>query len=103
MSKPNESITIRILDRELQITCSDEEHEHLLSAARFLDLRLRDARDRGPSLSLEKLAIMTALNISDNLLKAEQELKHRSQNVDDRIEQLTDRVSRHLDGCDAGR
>ncbi len=97
MPKQSEPISIRILDRDFQINCSEEERENLLDAARFLDLRLRDARDHGPNLSLEKLAIMTALNISDSLLKTQQELKQRSENVDDRLNNLTDRLSRHLD------
>jgi len=97
MPKQAEPISIRILDREFRINCEEEERENLMNAARYLDLRLRDARDQGPNLSLEKLAIMTALNISDTMLKAQQELKLRSENVDDRLNTLTDRLSRHLD------
>ncbi len=97
MSKPIEPTVVRILDREFRINCSEEEREDLLDAARFLDLRLRDARDRGPNLSMEKLSIMTALNISDSLLKAERELKTRSEQIDGRLGMLTDKLSRHLD------
>lgn len=101
MPTQREPTNVRILDREFQINCSEEERDDLLDAARFLDLRLRDARDRGPSLNMEKLAIMTALNISDSLLKAERELQQRSEQVDDRLNQLTDRLSRQLDAGDA--
>ncbi len=97
MPKQSEPTSIRILDREFRINCSEDERESLLDAARYLDLRLRDARDHGPNLSLDKLTIMTALNISDSLLKAQSELKLRSENVDDRLHNLTDRLSRHLD------
>ncbi len=98
-----EPISVRILDREFRVNCTPEERDSLMDAARFLDLRLRDARDRGPNLSLDKLAIMTALNISDSLLKAEQELSLRSEQVDERLNHLTDRLSRHLDARGAER
>lgn len=103
MPKQSEPISVRILDREFRINCSEEERDDLLDAARFLDLRLRDARDRGPNLNMEKLAIMTALNISDSLLKAERELAQRSEQVDQRLDLLTDRLSRHLDAGAAER
>ena len=98
-AQPIEPLTIRLLDRDFQINCPPEEHEGLLNAARFLDLRLRDARDHGPSLSMEKLAIMTALNLSDGLLTAQADLKAREDNVDKRLATLTEQLSRQLDGA----
>lgn len=97
-AQPAEPLTIRLLDRDFQINCPPEERDGLLEAAHFLDLRLRDARDHGPSLSMEKLAIMAALNLSDNLLKAQSALKTREDSVDKPLAGLTERLARQLDG-----
>lgn len=97
MSHDRQPMTVRVLDREFTINCEPHEREQLLDAARYLDLRMRDARDHGPSLSYEKIAVMSALNICDLLLQQQRELGEREQHIDQRVAALTDKLQRELE------
>ncbi len=43
-------------------------------------------------MALERIAVMTALNLSDELLKLQKHEKHRQENVDNRIRMLADEL-----------
>jgi cell division protein ZapA (FtsZ GTPase activity inhibitor) len=49
-------------------------------------------------MALERIAVMTALNLSDELLKLQKNEKHRQDHVDSRIRMLADELAEALDG-----
>ena len=49
-------------------------------------------------MALERIAVMTALNLSDELLKLKRIEKHRQENVDSRIRLLVNELDDALDG-----
>ncbi|MGA7750324.1 MAG: cell division protein ZapA [Gallionella sp.] len=59
---------IKILDRDLRIACPEEERSELLDAVAYLDKRMREIRDAGKIASVERIALMAALNITHELL-----------------------------------
>jgi len=63
-------INITILDREFTVSCTDEERPALISAVNFLDRKMRDIRDNGNFIGIERIAIMAALNLSHELLNS---------------------------------
>ena len=68
MSEKIKTLEVKILDRELRIACPDEEREELLDAVAYLDKRMREIRDTGKIVSVERIAMMAALNIAHELL-----------------------------------
>ena len=68
MSGKTKTLEIKILDRELRIACPDEERGELLDAVAYLDKRMREIRDAGKIVSVERIALMAALNITHELL-----------------------------------
>ena len=64
----SEPVAISILDREVLIACTPEEKANLLEAARYLDAKMRDMRSSARSATLDRIAILAALNISHELL-----------------------------------
>lgn len=88
----SEPISVDILDREYQFACAASEREALKAAAVFLDERMREIKNAGRLMALERIAVMTALNLSDELLKLQKIEKHRQQNVDSRIRLLVDEL-----------
>jgi cell division protein ZapA len=62
------TLEIKILDRELRIACPEEERGELLDAVAYLDKRMREIRDVGKIASVERIALMAALNITHELL-----------------------------------
>lgn len=89
-----EMVTVRILDREYQVVCGPGERKGLMEAALYLDARMREVRETGKLSSIEKIAVMCALNFSDELLKLRQQSADRTEQVDQRILDL----ARRLDG-----
>jgi cell division protein ZapA (FtsZ GTPase activity inhibitor) len=52
-------------------------------------------------MALERIAVMTALNLSDELLKLQKHEQHRQDNVDNRIRMLANELEDAL-GDDLG-
>ena len=92
-----EPISVDILDREYQFACEPGEREALKAAAIYLDERMRALKDAGRLMALERIAVMTALNLSDELLKMQKTEKHRQENVDNRIRMLVNELDDALD------
>lgn len=73
MSSEPVATKIHILDKEYAVRCRPEEQNALLESARYLTERMEEAKSSGRALSLDRIAIMTALNIASEYLKLRQE------------------------------
>jgi len=62
-------VTIRILDKEYQIACTDEERSALLESARYLDGKMKEIKNSGKVVGSDRIAVMAALNITHDLLQ----------------------------------
>ncbi len=65
------SLDVAIMGREFRISCPEEEREGLLAAVSYLDRKMREIRDTGKVIGLERIAIMAALNITHDYLTAQ--------------------------------
>lgn len=69
MSTPkSSSLEVKILDREFRVACPEDERAELQDAVAYLDKKMREIRDAGKIASVERIAIMAALNIAHELL-----------------------------------
>jgi len=66
-SKP---LKLRIMDNHVQIACRAGDEDALLEAAAYIDHSMRELRKRNTNSSIEKIAIVTAINTANSLLKA---------------------------------
>ncbi len=62
-------VTVRILEKEYVVACPHEERAALLDAAEFLTGRMREIRDSGKVVGLDRIAVMAALNLANELLR----------------------------------
>lgn len=62
------TLDVTILDREFRIACPEDERAELLEAVTYLDKKMREVRDMGKVVTVERIAVMVALNISHELL-----------------------------------
>jgi cell division protein ZapA len=85
-------ISVFILDREYRFTCEPHEREALKAAAEFLDNRMRKIKESSNLMALERIAVMTALNLADELLKLQSLSEQRVERVDQRIRRLADEL-----------
>ena len=70
MSESYAQVSVRILDKEYQVACPEEQEAELLQSAKYLDKQMRGIRETGKVIGLERIAVMAALNISHELLQA---------------------------------
>ena len=71
-------ITVRILEKEYHVACPAEEKADLVASAELLNRKMREIRDSGKVVGLDRVAVMAALNLANDLIKAhgqDQELK----------------------------
>ena len=71
MSSSN-SVTVQILDKEYSIICPQEERSNLVSAARYLDGKMREIRNASRAAGVDRIAVMAALNIAHELIALRQ-------------------------------
>jgi len=61
------------MGRDYQIACGPDEEGALKQAATYLNKQMDKVKKHGSTLGFEKLAVMTALNISHELLQSSQQ------------------------------
>ena len=79
MSEMFAHVTIRILEKEYHVACPAEEKPALLTAAELLNNKMREIRDSGKVVGLDRVAVMAALNLANELIRAQgydEELKN---------------------------
>lgn len=85
-------VSIRILEKEYQVACPVEERTDLLDAAEFLNGKTREIRDSGSVMGLDRIAVMAALNLANELIKVRKNDSHGDHEVVDRVRHLRERV-----------
>lgn len=63
-------LDVTILGREYRVACKPSEREELLRAVAHVDARMREIRDAGRVSGADRIAVMAALNIAHELLRA---------------------------------
>ena len=87
------SVTVHILDKEYSIMCPQEERTNLVSAARYLDGKMREIRSSGKVIGADRIAVMAALNITHDLLhKQEVPEVQTSSSTREQVRDLLERV-----------
>lgn len=64
----NGGLDVNIMGREFRIACADEEKKELQKAVDYLNEKMREIRDAGKVIGVERIAIMAALNIAHEFL-----------------------------------
>ena len=85
-------VSVRILDKEYQVACPAEERTDLLDSAEILNTKMREIRDSGRIVGLDRIAVMAALNMANDLMHAEKRDKALDGDISDRLKNISDRV-----------
>lgn len=87
-----ETLSVHILGKDYQVACPEEEREALLRAASELDLRMRVIRQSGNVIGVERIAVMAALNLSNEVLTGQQQQNDVDQGVLENLHTRIDEV-----------
>ncbi|MDA0706335.1 MAG: cell division protein ZapA [Proteobacteria bacterium] len=98
MSNPTAQVSVRILDKEYQVACPASERMDLLDSAEVLNAKMREIRDSGRIVGLDRIAVMAALNMANDLLHAQVRDRAIEGDVSMRLKSISDRVDSVLGG-----
>jgi len=91
-------VSVRILEKEYQFTCPPDERAALLDSAEYLASEMKKIRDTGKVIGLDRIAVMAALNMANELLRLRSrnegpgpEAVHRVRVLRERIESTLER------------
>jgi cell division protein ZapA len=93
VTEPYVQVNIKILEKEYQISCPASERAALMDSAELLNGKMREIRDTGKVIGLDRIAVMAALNMANELLRSrsrgellEGDAKLRLQAMRERVE-----------------
>ncbi len=90
-------INISILDKDYKVACPPGEQSALLESAKFLDSKMREIRDSGNIMGSERIAVITALNMANDLLRSSNVDKELGKELPPRLKDLESKISRVLE------
>ena len=88
-------VTVRILEKEYFVSCPQDERADLLDSAEFLNKKMREIRDTGKVVGADRIAVMAALNMANELLRLRKQEAEVQGSVG-RVKQMRERVENAL-------
>ena len=85
-------VTVRILEKEYHVACPAEERSALLASAELLNKKMREIRDAGKVVGLDRVAVMAALNLANELMQTQGKDEELKNIVGLRIRSMRDRL-----------
>lgn len=98
MSNSSSQVSVRILDKEYQVACPPDERTDLLDSAEVLNAMMAEIRDSGRVVGLDRIAVMAALNMANDLLHAQARDRLIEGDLSARLKSISDRVDSVLSG-----
>ena len=98
MTEHNAQVSVRILDKEYQVACPANERTNLLDSAEILNDKMREIRDSGRIVGLDRIAVMAALNMANDLINANARDLELEGGISDRLKLISDRVDHVFGG-----
>jgi len=96
MSQMYAHVNVKILDKEYQVACKADERADLLDSAELLNSKMLEIRDSGKVTGLDRIAIMAALNLANELIMARGRGDSLENDAATRIQAMRERVESAL-------
>ena len=85
-------VSVRILEKEYQVACPASERTDLLDSAEMLNAKMREIRDSGKVVGLDRIAVMAALNMANELIQTRAKDEALETSIGPRLKVLNERV-----------
>ena len=89
-------LSVRILETDYFVACPYEERSDLLDSAEYLNSKMREIRDSGKVVGLDRIAVMAALNLANELLRVRNQGQKLDHDFGGRVRALRERVESAL-------
>ena len=93
MSEDMQRVTVRLLDKEYQVACPEDEREALLESADMLNRKMKEIRDSGKVVGVDRIAVMAALNLCHEMLQGRSSNMKADERLLGRIRILNDALA----------
>lgn len=90
-------VSVRILEKEYQVACPASERSDLLDSAEILNAKMREIRDSGKVVGLDRVSVMAALNITHDYLECRREDQDADNRFSPRITALREKLDAALE------
>lgn len=94
MSEKAKALDVNIMGRNYRVACADDEREALLAAVAFVDKKMTEIKAASKIAGTERIAVMAALNIANELLSVRlgggfdiAELRRRMNSMQSKLDQ----------------
>jgi cell division protein ZapA len=94
--KESATVTVRILEKEYFVSCPQDERADLLDSAEYLNKKMREIRDTGKVVGADRIAVMAALNMANELLRLRKVDAEIQGAVSGRVKHMRERVETAL-------
>jgi cell division protein ZapA len=94
---PAARVSVRILEKEYQFTCAVDERAALLDSAEYLNSEMKKIRDSGKVIGLDRIAVMAALNMANELLRLRARDENPAADAVGRVRMLRERIESTLE------
>ncbi len=98
MNESTAQVSVRILDKEYQVACPASERTDLLDSAEILNAKMLEIRDSGRIVGIDRIAVMAALNMANDMLHAQARDRTLDGDVSSRLKLISERVESVLGG-----
>ncbi len=88
--------TVTLLGKPYVIRCAESEVAALEQAADYLNKRLTDVQESGKAINLERIALITALNITHQFLQLDNQKQSFMGKISQHIANLQDKLDSAL-------
>ncbi|MDU8925221.1 cell division protein ZapA [Pasteurellaceae bacterium LIM206] len=85
----SKTIEVNFLGQVLRLNCPEEQHDDLREAAKILDARVNEMKERTGIIQVEKVLAIVALNLSFELLQEKGKTRLTENVLQNQIQQLT--------------
>lgn len=92
MTEKTINATVEILGKQYAIRCPESEVKALQQAAEFLHKKMLEVQASGKAINLERIAIITGINIAHQFLQMDQQKSSFVSKINHRITTLQDKL-----------
>jgi cell division protein ZapA len=98
--KEERVVEIKVFGQTFSVK-TDAEEDHLQAVARYVNEKMEEVLKKTKSVSTLNVAILTALNIADDLLKEKEQRKALVKEVEVKSKGLVDKINMRMVGKEA--
>jgi cell division protein ZapA len=95
-----ETIPVVILGKEYKVRCPSGEQRRLQRVAQFVDQSMREVQESGAALGTDRVAVLTALNIANELFQVQMDREAAELEASQRTSRMLEQIQSLIDEAD---